>query len=831
MGEVYCAWDARLEREVAVKVLPATAASDPDRRRRFEQEAKAAGALHHPNLLAVYDVGSHEDAPYIVSEKLEGETLRARLGARDLTPRKAVEYSVQAARGLATAHQQGIVHRDLKPENLFVCRDGTVKILDFGLAKLHGTSGSEDETASHLTHPGTIVGTVSYMSPEQVRGLPVDPRSDIFSLGVVLYEMLTGRRPFGGESAAEVQAAILREEPVELTAAAPGTSTALDRLVRRCLEKRPQDRFDTARDVALSLEAVAGISGEAPGTASFPKGLPRRRSWTGLAAALLAAAALGGGVAWYLRPQPATPTYAQLTFRRGTISGARFESDGETVVYSAAWDGQPSRVFTTRIGSRESRDLGLEGVVLAVSPQGEIAVKLGRFPGETQRGTLARVSISGGAPREILEDVVGADWDEEGRDLAVVHVVSGRRRLEYPIGHVLYEPEGGLSSVRALPGGFGVIEHLADGGASPYAVSLVDAKGGRRVLSSGWADPAFSKMGWLKASREIVFAASDGFEAVLRAVTPAGRARVVAQVPGDFFFIDVDPRGRVLLARTFPRGGVLALPPGAAREEDLSWLDLSFVADLSDDGRQLLIAEGGGGLLGRGGIGLRRTDGSPTVSLGDGGAIALSPDGRLVVATPDWASAGDHLLLVPTAAGSRRELRHPSLPRVWDAAWFPDGRRLAVVGGETEHRGRLHVWEIDGSAPPRPVSAEGRYDSPVVSRDGRWIAAREQERPLALYPVEGGSPRPLPGSSARDYPLRFSNDGRFVFIREAGGLPARVVRVDVATGARQLWKELRPADPAGLQEISSVRITPDGTSYAYTFASSVSALYLAEGLK
>jgi eukaryotic-like serine/threonine-protein kinase len=243
MGEVYRAWDARLGREVAVKVLPPSAASDPDRLLRFEQEAKAAGSLSHPNLLAVFDVGSHEGAPYVVSEKLEGDTLRERMTGGDLTPRKAVEHAVQVARGLAAAHERGIVHRDLKPENVFVCRDGVVKILDFGLAKLQGEprGGPEDETAARMTRPGTIVGTVAYMSPEQVRGLAVDARSDIFALGVVLYEMLARRRPFGGDTPAELQTAILREEPRDLPAidgrvSTTGTSTT-SRRRERCLRK------------------------------------------------------------------------------------------------------------------------------------------------------------------------------------------------------------------------------------------------------------------------------------------------------------------------------------------------------------------------------------------------------------------------------------------------------------------------------------------------------------------------------------------------------------------------------------------------------------------
>jgi Tol biopolymer transport system component len=831
MGEVYRAWDARLGREVAVKVLLPSAASDPDRLRRFEQEAKAAGALHHPNVLAVYDVGSHEGSPYVVSEKLEGETLRGRLATGDLTPRKAVEHAVQIARGLAAAHERGIVHRDLKPENVFVGRDGVVKILDFGVAKLRGepAGASEDETASQMTRPGTIVGTVAYMSPEQVRGLAVDVRSDIFALGVVLYEMLARRRPFGGETLAEVQTAILREEPRELPGIDGRISPAVDRVVRRCLEKRPEDRFDTARDVALSLEAVAGATGELPAAPTPAGRRPRLRTAAVAVGALLAGAALGAIFLASLRRPAAPPSYTQLTFRRGRIVNARFAPDGETVVYSAVWDGQPARVFTTRIGSLESRDMGLEGTLLAVSPGGDVAVNLRATGGSG--GTLSRASLSGGAPRELIDHVREADWDAEGRELAVIRVVDGRTRLEYPPGHLLYQPAGNVSGLRMLPDGrIAVIERLADGGAKPWAISLVERGGGRTIVSPGWADPAWNQTAWSPSSREILFGASTGGEAALHAVSPAGRERVVARVPGDFFFLDADRNGRILLVRGFPRGGVMVLAPGATQERDLSWLDFSHAVDLSADGGRLLIGESGGGMAGKGGIFLRKTDASPAVSLGEGEPLSLSPDGRLVLALPNQIGEADRLLMIPTGAGERRELRHASLARLFDAVWFPDGRHVAVVGGEDERRGRLYLWDVENAAAPWPLSPEGEFGSPVVAPDGRWIACARTGVPLALYPVDAGSPRPLPGGQADDRPLRWSADGRSLFVRCGTGMPARVERVDLATGARQLWREFRPADTAGVRDIGSVQITPDGKSYAYTFVSQLGTLYLAEGI-
>ena len=300
MGEVYRARDPRLGREVAIKVLPEDSTADPERLRRFELEAKAVGALSHPNLLAVFDTGQHEGAPFVVFELLEGETLRARLGGEALPPPKALDYAIQIARGLAAAHEKGIVHRDLKPDNLFLTRDGRLKILDFGLAKLRppldpGDVSAETRTASVHTEAHTILGTVGYMSPEQVRRSPVDHRSDIFSFGSVLYEMLAGSRPFRGETEAETMTAILNQDPPPLAEATGKVPVALERIVRHCLEKRPEDRFQSARDLVFDLEAVAQA-----GTAGAPGWPPRRGRRMRLAmvagVAVLGLLAVGGVV-------------------------------------------------------------------------------------------------------------------------------------------------------------------------------------------------------------------------------------------------------------------------------------------------------------------------------------------------------------------------------------------------------------------------------------------------------------------------------------------------------------------------------------------------------
>jgi len=839
MGEVYRAWDARLGREVAVKVLPPTAAGDPERLRRFEQEARAAGALNHPNVLAVHDVGTHEAIPYIVSELLEGETLRTQISAGGLTPRKALEHGVQIARGLSAAHQRGIVHRDLKPENVYVTRDGHVKILDFGLAKLldDGPSGPEARTATHQTRAGVILGTVPYLSPEQVRGLPADARSDVFALGAVLYEMLARRRAFTGETAAEVETAILRTEPPELMTIERGISPAVDRVVRRCLEKRPEERFQTAQDVAFALEAVgAGVTMSSPHV--VVQGL-RRGRWRALLALLggfVLGLPAGGLLLATLRPAPTPPVYTQLTFARGSVLAARFAHDGQRVVYSAAWDGQPAQVYTTRIGRPESRALGIEGVVLAVSSRGEVAVKRGRFlgrrsTGREESGTLAVVPLEGGAPRDLLDDVSAADWDAVGNELAVVRRVDGKKRLEFPIGHVLYE--GDVFNVRVLPANRVVTleaRQHPNVGSWSFDLSLLDREGRKKVISPGWRD--WPMLSWSETTREILFVSSRADDLGLWAVDLDGRERLVARALGDFDQHDVDARGRVLLERMLRRSHVVCLPPGEAQQRDLTVLDGGYVSDLSLDGQQLLLRAYGWDQHDTEAAFLRKADGSAPVRLGDYNGQSLSPDGRLVLAFPRGEEGSDRLVLVPTGAGEGRELRHEALPYIDAASWFPDGKRIALLADVRIGPGRLFVWDVDNSVPPRPLSQKERIVSFVVSPDGRFVAAAVADRGVVLYPVDGGASRALSGATERDHPLRWSSDGRWLFVSRIP-LPAAnasrvwIDRIEVATGVRQPWRELIPGG-AGVRSIVSVAITPDGKGYAYSYSSILSSLYLAE---
>src|SRR5277367_6079998 len=466
MGEVYRARDTRLKRDVAIKVLPPAFSLDGDRLRRFEQEALATAALNHPNILAVFDIGTHDGSPYVVSELLEGETLRERLRGGAIVVRKTLDYALQVAHGLAAAHEKGIIHRDLKPENLFLTKDGRVKILDFGLAKLtQPDSGTHTSlpTQTQATEAGVVMGTAGYMSPEQVRGTAVDPRSDIFSFGAILYEMISGKRAFHGETAADTMSAILREEPAELSETNRNVSPALERMVQHCLEKNPEQRFHSASDIAFDLEHLSGISGSTARVASTGAHasltVSRRKLLTGIAAGLALAAAVYALGWWHGKStnHSSMAEYKQITFRTGSIGNARFTPDG-SIVYSAAWDGDQPQLYMSRTDDPGARELGIKDAeLLAISKNGEMAIRLKTvyYSGYARTGTLARVRLSGGTPREVLDNVQDADWSASGENMAVVRYLpeNNHWRLEYPIGKVLFDSINWLSHPKISPDG------------------------------------------------------------------------------------------------------------------------------------------------------------------------------------------------------------------------------------------------------------------------------------------------------------------------------------------------------------------------------------------
>src|SRR5215831_12153637 len=650
MGEVYRARDTRLDREVAVKVLPPAFAGDPAALARFEREAKAVAALSHPNILAVHDFGESGGARFAVMELLEGESLRQRLSEGRFPARKAVEIAREIALGLAAAHEKGIIHRDLKPENLFLTRDGRVKILDFGLArqlKLPAAGNTQSPTVAQGTEPGTVLGTVGYMAPEQLRGQPADHRCDIFSFGAVLYEMLSGQRAFRGETSIETMNAILKEEPPELSAGDHKVPPALERVVSHCLEKLPEERFQSARDLAFDLASLSTATSSAEiAVPPLRRGVRRRLAFAvagtiGLLAAFFVGQRLGS------RNTGNSVTFRRLTFRRGNILSARFAPDGQTVVYGAAWEGRPSELFAVRTDSIESRPLGIDHAdAQSVSSKAELALVLarGNFRSPGIPGTLARMSLGGGAARELLEHVRSARWAPDGESLAAVVVApSGKNRLEYPMGHPLFESFFVGTGLALSPAGdlFAFVEYDTENKASIW---LIDRAGKKRPLTAGWA--GMTALAWSAKTDEIFFVGGKtASERALRAVTRSGRERIVWPGIGNIGLQDVSADGRVLLERYTSRRSVTWVGADGS-ERELGWLDGTSVRALSLDGSQILFAETGEGAGAAGGAYLRKTDGSPAVRLGDGTPMNLSADGKWALTLSPGAKP--QVVLLPT---------------------------------------------------------------------------------------------------------------------------------------------------------------------------------------
>ncbi len=825
MGEVYRARDPRIGRDVALKVLPASFADDPDRLRRFEQEARATGQLNHPNILAVHDTGACDGAPYVVSELLEGATLRERMGGVALPVRKAIDYATQIARGLAAAHDKGVVHRDLKPDNVFVTRDGRVKILDFGLAKLvPGEALSEAETHTRGGAPGTdagtVLGTVGYMSPEQVRAQPVDHRSDIFAFGAVLYEMLSGRRAFRGASSVETMNAILKEEPPELSQTDRNLPPALERIVAHCLEKSPEERFQSARDVAFDLDQLSGSSGQAPVTGSA--GLPVR--WRRVA--LVSGLGFGCGLLGYWagpgRQPTGVPSFKPITFQNGLVSAARFAPDGQTIVYQAIWPSSGADIYVTRAGSPESRSLRLEvDHLAAVSRNGDLLI--GRAVGTSV--TLSQVPIGGGAPRDILESVADADFGPDGAAIAALRVVGSQMRLEFPIGKPLYET-GFIRHVRVAPDGQHVAfsEHPFSGDFRGDVV-VVDKDGSQTTRSPNWAD--IRGLAWSRDGREVWFTATRaGAECALWAVDLAGKERPIFRGPGSLALHDIAPDGRVLVAVQKRRPLLYGLAPGETKERELSWLDYGTAADISLDGKTLLFQEQGEGGGSEYTAYIRGMDGRPPVRLGKGAGLALSPDGSraLVVNLTQPMQA----VVLPTGAGEAVTLPRGPLAQIHAAAFLPDGKRVVLFANAPGQAARLFIQDI-GDADPRPISTASDPSSFVmpVTPDGAFVVGSREGRVL-LYPTAGGEPRIMLGAALGDIPLRVSGDGRYLFVHDGG---RKIFRVDLSRGTREPWKELsrEGGGPAG--RVLGPVITPDGKAYAYTFRDDTSTLYVGTGLR
>jgi Tol biopolymer transport system component len=797
--------------------------------RRFEQEARAVAALNHPNIVSVYDVGTANGVQYIVSELLDGDTLRSQISPPGMPARRVIELGIQLAQGLAAAHDQGIVHRDLKPENIFITRAGRLKILDFGVAKLQRPLSSA-ETMGGVTRvetdAGQILGTVGYMSPEQVRGEPADHRSDIFSVGGILYELLTGQRAFKRDTAAETMTAILNDEAPDFTGYAGAVAPAPERIVRHCLEKQPGRRFQSAHDLAFDLESLTVATGAL--TAASPVA---RKRWAKPAVAVAVLLTVSMALVGWLRP-PAPASHATLhriTFRRGTVRNARFTPEG-TVLYGAAWEGRPVELFAAESGSTESRPLNMPATtLLAISGAGELAVSTNpRSSGFEMAGMLARASRGGGAPREIADDVEYADWSPDGANLAVMRRVGGKVRLEYPLRTVLYETAGWVSHLRVSPDGKSVafIDHPVAAN-DDGLVAIIDRAGHKKTLSQLFVSA--QGLAWAPDGTEVWFTATtSGSNRQLRAVTLSGQERSIYVGTGTLTLFDISKDGRVLLSRDDLRAGIIGLPPGEKAERDLSWHDWSVARDVSDDGHLIAFDETGEAGGETGGLYIRRTDGAPAVRLGDGEYPTLSPDGKWVLAR---APRLEGVIMLPTGAGEPRTIATGDV-QVQVAFFFPDGRRILEVGSSRDrHARRLWVQDLTGGA-PRPLSPEGVsvFRRGCISPDGTRVAARNPERRITIYPVGAGAPVVIPDSQPGDVPLQWTADGRSLLVGRAG-VSVSVFLIDPTTGQRTPIKVFSSPDSSGVITTGLPQFSRDLKSYVYGYERITSDLYVIDGLK
>ena len=743
MGEVYRARDPRLGREVAVKVLPASFCGDADRLRRFEQEARAAGALNHPGILAVYDVGTHEGTPFLVTELLEGATLRDRLAGGAFSPRKAIDFAVQIAHGLAAAHEKGIVHRDLKPENIFICRDGRAKILDFGLAKLCAPEPGDPTATLSLdnqTATGTTLGTAGYMSPEQVRGEKSDQRSDVFSFGAVLYESLSGQRAFAGRTAADRASAILKDDPPDLPATGKTIPASLDRIVRHCLEKSPEQRFQSARDLAFHLESTSSISGTGPTPSiKFAKpGSGRLSHWmqTSLVVALAAVVCAAG--AWWFRGRaqlaPRTVKFLRLTDFAGMEESPAFSPDGKSVAFVS--DSTGSRQIWVRLLAGGPPLQITNGAGSHLEPrwsQDSTAIIYFTPPPEgNAQGTLWEVSALGGTPRQLVSSMSGADVSHDGKRLAFFRLNGNQMEL------VVADSDGSNPRVvthAATTFSYRLPRWSPDDSTIAYLhnedlwnddIFLVSSAGGApRQLTR--ESSLMSGMAWLPDGSRLIYSSARGntllylpTQHLWEISKSGGESRQLTFGESGDENPDIDREGRILVSRKHMEFNIWKFPVDGTPADNVS--------------RGVRITNQTGEVL------------TPT----------LDPTDRELAYLSDSGGHGN-LWVLPLGGGPRRQItfEKDSDQVIGVPVWSPDGKLITFATGRTSATFRVGYYLL------RPDGSDLRLSIPqgtwgAWSSDSKWLYYSESVPApttgafrLLKIPVDGGTPILVRSDNAR----------------------------------------------------------------------------------
>jgi hypothetical protein len=842
MGEVYRARDARLDRTVAIKLLPTELVNAPGRRvERFRHEARAIARITHPNICMLHDVGEDGSAIFLVMEYVAGTSLARRLEDGPLPLPLVQRVAIGIADALDHAHRSGVVHRDLKPGNIMLTRD-SVKLLDFGLARLRETDEQTPREATRtepLTEAGAIVGTVPYMAPEQIEGRDVDERTDIFSFGVVLYEMVCGRRPFGGDTRVSLMTAIVSAEPPPLRSLQPQIPSSFERLIGRCLAKDPDDRWQTARDLAAALRWIGEGSPSTVALPSLANRHPRRSVLWGALAGAAASAAVLAAAALAMRPAPSVAEYLPATFRKGAVSSARFTPDGQSFVYSASWDGQPYAAFLGRPANPDARDLQLKDArIMSISRAGDMAVLFGPQDVTHTSGarTLARVPMAGGARDDLLTGIVDADWIPGTDNLAIIRDPGNNRpwTVEFPAGTIIHEARAAWS-LRVSPDGRRVafFEGPVMFGSAPQAmITVVDTSGRKSTITRDWAGFGLA---WAPSGNEIWFTATrpapGEFAPSLHAVSLSGADRAVYRAPTWLVLHDISADGRVLLSSNTIHINLACRQPEDPGERDLTWQLASAAKGISSDGETVVFEDE---LLsspaGNPQIFSRSIRGSSAISIGEGSGAALSPDGKWVLALP-----GENLVLLPTGVGAAVTLSKGDLVRVADAAWLGDSKHIVFTGYTANNKPRGYVQEIAGGL-PRAVTPEGVVlGGKAAGRDDDRVLGRAGEAWM-LYPIHGEEVQPVEALKPDDLPLQWSHQGRYLYtVDNTPGVRSSafdVFRVDLTSGGRTLWKTLTPLDPVGVEDMRETLVmTPDAQSYCYSYLRRLGDLFVVQGLE
>lgn len=825
MGEVYRARDSRLERDVAIKVLPELVSADPERLTRFETEAKAAAALNHPNILAVYQMGTYFGTPYLVTELLEGRTLTETLRRGPLALRKAISYAIQIASGLGAAHEKSIIHRDLKPDNLFLTKDDRVKILDFGLAKVIQPKNGIASAEPTLTLPGIAMGTIGYMAPEQVRGLATDHRADIFAFGAILYEMVMGKRTFGRPTAADTMSAILNEEPPSIAELSPETPAALERVIRRCLEKNPESRFQSAADLAFALEALSQpsitVSGAHMAAQDRSNAGPRRRWMTYVAAAILVGVATASYLLLHVQAPPHVANYVQLThdgqpktligtdgarvyLGMGTGSTASFSAHG--LAEMAASGGELRKISVMTSNDMEPVDLSPDGSqLLVVNGQGAPAI-----------GPLDTFPILGGSPRKI-GDLIGetAAWSADGKMLAYSKLGelftaktdgSESRKLTAVKGdilHITWSPDS-----RHLR--FDSSETAGTIGQQLEWEVGADGSNLHRLFE-GWHNPPDECCGrWTADGKFFVFQsqgqlwalpASAGLfhsDAKPFALT-SSPLTLSSPLPSK------DGKKLFMIGRTY-RGELMRYDAKSGRFTPfLFGISAEYVA-FSKDGRWVAYVSYPDGALWR-----SRSDGSERVQLTYPPMYPVlprwSPDGKQILFFEFALSADKPARIYEIAAegGIPRLLLPDDHTQQLDPNWSPDGTQIIFAGESNDPASAIHILDLGSNKISNLPASDGLY-SPRWSPDGRYVSAFSTDsKTLLLFDFQTNQWTTLATGSLSW--LNWSHDGQYVYVLDNRGKD-EVVRIRIRDKKLEPVADVNDFSMAGRYG-GALALTPD----------------------